>query len=134
MLKYEERNVNPKNKKTCDCVVRAITSASNKPYNDVLNDLVKTMTKTGYMIDEKRCYEKVLESYGFTKMKQPRKEDNTKYLVRELDKLVNSDNYDVVVSMTGHLTCVKHNTIIDIWNCGSKTISNYFIRRREQSI
>lgn len=134
MLKFEERNVNPKNKKTCDCVVRAITTASNKAYNVVLEDLVKTMTKTGYMIDEKRCYEKVLENYGFVKMKQPRKADNTKYLVRELDKLVNSDDYDVVVSMAGHLSCVRHNTIIDTWNCGYKTISNYFVRRRVQSI
>ena len=44
--------------------------------------------KTGYMLNEKRCYEKLLDDYGFIKKAQPRKLDNTKYLVGEIDKLV----------------------------------------------
>lgn len=131
MLKFELRNVNPKNKKTSDCVIRAIVLASGKDYNVVLEDLYKVMKKTGYMMNEKRCYEKLLDSYGFIKIKQPKRNDNTKYLVNELDELIDSNQYDIVVSMANHLTCIKNNTIIDTWDCGRKTVSNYFVRDKD---
>ena len=128
MLKFVMKNVNPKGKKTCDCVIRAITEASNEDYYKVYQDLYEISLKTGYMVNEKRCEEKLLEKYGFIKQKQPRKDDGTKYLVRELDKLVEKDDV-VVVSIAHHLTCVKNHTIYDLWDCGYKTVGNYYIKR-----
>lgn len=131
MLNFTKKNNNPKGKKTCDCTIRAIAEASGKDYYEVYKDLYETSVKSGYMLNEKRCEDKLLEQYGFTKMKQPRKDDGTKYTVGELDQLI-SKNEVAVVSMAHHLTCVKEHTIIDFWNCGHKTIGNYYILNKEE--
>src|SRR5690554_611062 len=128
MLKFEKTNINPKNKKALDCVVRALSLASQKDYFQVVDELVEIYKKTGYIINEKKCYEKWLLQNGFEKMKQPRKQDNTKYEVRELDQVIDTYKYNIVVSLAGHLTCVTNNTIFDTWNCGRKTIGNYYIK------
>lgn len=130
MLKYKEINLNPKGKKTADCVIRAIAGATGIDYYKVYEDLYKISVKTGYMLNEKRCEEKLLDQYGFIKVKQPRKENGSKYEIRELDKLVDCNKEKVVVSCANHLTCVKNNYIEDIWNCGSKTIGNYYILKK----
>lgn len=127
MIKYVNENVNPKNKKTCDCVIRAITKATGKDYYVVYEELYKTSVKSGFMLNEKRVEEKVLEKYGFVKIKQPRHyDDNTKYTIGEIDELI-SKNDIVIISCAHHLTCVKNHTLYDIWDCRNKTIGNYYV-------
>lgn len=137
MVGFEKRNVNPKNRKTSDCVIRAITAASGKKYETVYKDLIDISFKTGYMIDEKRVYEKLLENYGFVKHKQPRKWDGTKFTIGEIDELIDGvmvDGYDigsVVISCANHLTAVIDGKVIDLWDCRRKCISNYYTKRKE---
>lgn len=129
MVKVRVENINPKGKKTADCVIRAISKASGKDYWQVAEDLFKLQKKTGYMLNEKRCYEKLLDDYGFIKKAQPRKLDNTKYLVGEIDKLVEIRKpKSVVISMASHLTCYINNEIVDLWDCRYKTIGNYWLK------
>jgi hypothetical protein len=129
MIKFELKNVNPKKKNTTDCVIRALTTATNKDYYEVYEELYALSKKTGYFINEKRLEDKFLEQNGFIKMKQPRKWDNTKYQLSEIDKLIGKDEV-AVVRIAGHLTCVKNWHLIDTWDCSYKTISNYYILRR----
>lgn len=128
MLKFKEVNLNPKGKKTCDCAIRAITGATGLPYYVVYQDLYSISVETGYMLNEKRCLEKLIAKYGFVKMKQPKKANGTKYLVNELDLICDTTNKSVLVKLAGHLTWVKDNTIRDLWNCGYKTIGNYYVK------
>lgn len=129
MVKITIENINPKKRKTADCVIRAIAKASGKDYWQVAEDLFKMQKQTGYMLNEKRCYDKLLEQYGFVKMPQPKKANNTKYLVGEIDKLFSKQPTSVVVSMANHLTCYVGGSIIDIWDCRGKSIGNYWIKR-----
>lgn len=129
MVKLKIENVNPKNKKTADCVIRAIAKASKIDYWKVAEDLFKMQKKTGYMLNEKRCYEKLLEQYGFVKMAQPRKSDSTKYLVGDIDKLFTKQPKNVIIKMAHHLTCYTDGYIVDIWDCRGKSIGNYWIKR-----
>ena len=126
MIKYTTENVNPKNKKTTDCVVRALTKATGRLYKDVYMELVALSLKTGYFINEKRLEDKFLEANGFVKMKQPRKSDNTKYEIGEIDKLIKRGT--VIIRCAHHLTCVKDNVLYDTWDCRHKCISNYYIK------
>lgn len=130
MLKFREVNLNPKGKKAADCTIRAIAGAAEVNYYKVYEDLYQISLKTGYMVNEKRCEEKLLEKYGFVKMKQPKHDDGTKYEIRELDQLIDCEKEKVVVSCTHHLTCVKNGEIQDLWNCGYKTIGNYYVLRK----
>lgn len=128
MIKYECKNVNPKNRKTGDCVVRAIAWASGVPYIQVYKDLFEISLKTGYILNEKRTYEKLLTLYGFTKFMQPKKPDNTKFTIGEMDELIGTKAV-AVVSCANHLTCVVDGSLVDTWDCRSKTIGNYYLKR-----
>lgn len=127
MTNLKIENVNPKNRKTSDCVIRAIAKASGKDYLVVLKDLYDLSVKTGYMLNDKHCYEKLLEKYGFYKYKQPKKSDNSKYLVGEIDRLVRLEE-SAVISCAHHLTCYVDGDLIDIWDCRYKTIGNYWVK------
>lgn len=125
-LPFKEFNANPKGKKTGDCVIRSLCVALNKDYYEVYEELYNISKKTGFMINEKRVYDKLLEAYGFIKMKQPRKNNGTKYDVDEIRLICNSPV--IVISIANHLTVVKDGVLIDLWNCGYKTINNYYIK------
>jgi hypothetical protein len=127
MVDFVKFNNNFKNKKTADCVIRALAGASGKEYKQVAKELFDIYMTTGYMMNEKRNFEKWLEANGFVKMKQPKKYDGTKYLVGEIDELIGSDT--AVISLAGHLTFVEDDTIFDLWDCRYKTIGNYFIKK-----
>ena len=129
MIKYEFRNENPKNKKTTDCVIRALTTATGKSYYEVFDELYKLSIKTGWFMNEKRLEEKFLEQNGFIKYKQPKHYDGTKYLIGKIDRLVNEDDV-VIIRCARHLTAVKNNVLYDLWDCRGKTINNYYIRNR----
>ena len=130
MIKFELKNVNPKGRKTTDCVVRALTLATGKKYEEVFMELVDLSLKTGYFMNEKRLEEKFLENNGFVKVKQPRKWDNTKYQIGEVDKLIKSGNdTPVIIRCAHHLTCVIGDTLYDLWDCRRKCISNYYVKR-----
>lgn len=128
MAGFVNINVNPKNKKTGDCVIRALTSASGKGYYQVSDELYELSKKTGHMLNSKQTYEKWLDANGFVKHKQPRKPDGTKYTVREIKELV-GDLEQAVVSMANHLTSYEHGRIVDTWDCRRKTIGNYYTKR-----
>ena len=130
MITYKELNLNPKNKRTCDCVIRAITLATGKPYVEVYTDLFNLSLKTGYMINDKKTYIKYMEKLGFVKMKQPRHSDNTKYLIKDLDKVIG--NKTAIVSCAHHLTTIKGGECVDIWDCRYKTAGNYFIKEGDE--
>lgn len=77
------------------------------------------------MLNEKRVEDKFMEQHGFIKMKQPRKNDGTKYTINEI-RLLSHDRV-IVIRCAHHLTCVKDGVLIDTWNCSYKTINNYYI-------
>lgn len=126
MVDFKNKNVNPKNRKTGDCVVRALSIATGNDYVSVYQELFDISLKTGYILNEKRVEDKLLERYGFIKHKQPRKYDGTKYTIGEIDKLVDCDNNVVVIRCAHHLTVVQSGKIIDTWDCRNKCISNYY--------
>lgn len=129
MISFTNYNANPHKRKTTDCVVRALTTAAEMKYEDVYKELFDISLKTGYMINEKRVYEQILASHNFVKIKQPKRDDGTKYLIGEIDLL--EKNKTIVIRCANHLTCIKDNTVIDIWDCRRKAIGNYYVRKEK---
>lgn len=129
MIDYVNENVNPKKKKTGDCVIRAIAKACGLDYYNVYEQLYKISIKTGYILNEKRVEDKLLEQLGFEKCKQPKKSNGKKYQISEIDLLVEPNDI-VVIRCAKHLTCVIDYTLYDIWDCRKKTINNYYILKK----
>lgn len=134
-------NANPKDRRSGDCVLRAISTATDKSWDEVLDDLVKYAHKHKEMPDDPKCYSKYLEDLGFTKMKQPRKSDNTKYTGVDFCTYL-STNYThgerIVAHIGGHHIVAIVPTyegdgindrykILDIWNSTAGCIGNYWI-------
>ena len=128
MIQLEFRNVNPKNKKTSDCVIRALSVASGKDYYEVMDELYELSKKTGHMFNTKQTYEKWLEMNDFDKYKQPKKECGSKWMVGDINKLTFEDK-SIVISMANHLSAVVDNKLVDTWDCRRKYIGNYWVKR-----
>lgn len=133
-------NMNPKNKKTTDCVVRAIALATNQSWEKVLRDLCEIAIETGYHIDDVKCYAKYIESCGFTKCKQPRKPNNKKYTGKEFCQYLYDNkvayNKPILAHIGGHHIVAimplndkgeKRFKVVDIWDSTDGTIGNFWM-------
>lgn len=135
-------NANPKNKKTGDCVIRALAIAMNKSWDDVLTDLYKYAMKYKQMLNDDILYKKYLKDQGWVMLKQPRKIDNTKYtgfeFCRELQEGtsfnyddISVDEYDNIIAHIGghHIIAIIDGKIHDTWNSSNGCIGNIWVKR-----
>lgn len=122
-------NANPHNRITSDCVIRALSTALDIPYNQVVMDMARLQCETGFDPSTPKTYTKYLERHGWIKCIQPRHHDNTKYTVKEFVDQHPTGTY--LINMAGHITALKDGKIYDIWDCYKygKKIGNYFISR-----
>lgn len=129
-------NANPKNRITGDCWCRAICTALEIPYNQVVMEMAELHCKTG-----KDCpIDEYLKFKGWTKHKQPRKADNSKYTGEEFCKTISRDilfvGKNIVANIGGHhIVCIKEtdgihgvHKVHDIWDSTYKCIGNYWTK------
>ena len=126
-MDYVNYNANPKGRKTGDCVIRATCTALNEKWEDIYRDLFEFCIKRCLMIDSKNGYEAYLEHRGLKKQKMPRREDNTRYTVKEFADELANENKTYILSIAGHMTCLKGKKLYDIWDCSGKSVGNYWI-------
>ena len=137
-------NANPKNRKGGDCVVRAICTALDHPWEQTIRELTEVGIKNGFVLNDPHTYNKYLESKGCSKCPQPRKDDNKKYTGREwCDWLNTHAKYDVRLSECkaivcniggNHTVCIKRAEdglfkVHDIWDSTDGCIGNYWVIR-----
>jgi hypothetical protein len=136
---FHYHNQNPRNRITTDCVIRAISAATEIPYNQVVMEMAELQCKTGYDDGDVKLYDQYLKSKGWHKYPQPRKPDGTKYTGKEFCQEASHrfellDRSIVANIGGGHMVCIKSNTfyeghkIWDIWDCSHKCIGNYWIK------
>lgn len=123
---FEYYNANPKDKITSDCVIRALSVALNKPWDEVMTDLMQYALKYKLMPNDKDCYAKYLKDLGWIKQRQPRKENNTKYTGKEFVKIFKGT---CIAHIGGHhLVCIKDGKVLDTWNSTGGCIGNYWVK------
>ena len=64
-------NNNPHNKRTEDCVIRAIAAGTGDSWENTVRKLTEYMIETGYMLNTPELYGKYLKKIGWVKQKQP---------------------------------------------------------------
>lgn len=122
-------NANPKNRCTGDCVYRALTVATGREWVEMVFLCAAMAVKTGYSPGSKENYGRVLEMLGFQKMKQPRKEDGTKYTGKEFCQRVAKPNMKYVANIGGnHVAAIVDCKVWDIWNSTDGCIGNYWVK------
>ena len=131
MIKYIEKNVNPKGRKTGDCSTRALVGTLGIAYDEALKLQTEISLKTYYDPTSKQVMEKVLAKFGYVKKAQPRKYDNTKYTIAEMDEILTKKEMEegVLVTVANHHTCITGGYVQDIWDCRYKTVGNYYVKK-----
>ena len=123
-------NNNPKNRITGDCVIRAISLATNNNYNNVLTDLYNIQLNTGYALNSKKAIDILMKDYGWIKMKQERKVNNKKYTGKEFCELIAKQYKSYVISIGGHhISCIKNKQIYDIFDCSDDCVGVYYVEK-----
>lgn len=119
-------NANPKNKFTGDCVIRALCTAMNKPYEEVLKELCENSLKTGYSIASTENYDRYLKLQGWIKHKQPKKINNTKYTGEEFCKTITEN---CIANIGGnHVVAIINSKVYDTWDSTEFCIGNYWTK------
>lgn len=138
---FTYRQMNPKEKSTGDCVIRAISSAMETDWDTVYDDLYKIGKKYKLMPNDEKCYERYLKANGWVRQKQVRTEDNKKLtgidFCEWLDEEVKKSHRDkspVIVSIgSHHLSMVEWSTtsgycFCDSWNCTNSCVGKWWSR------
>lgn len=134
-------NANPKNRITGDCTFRAIATAMEKSWNDVVMEMAEMSCRTGYAINDEKGIKKYLEEQGWKKMKQPRKADGTKYTGKEFCEALQDGCASVdagiapslcaryVANIGGHhIVAIVNGKVWDTWDSTRKCIGNYWVK------
>ena len=133
---FHYHNANPYNRITTDCVIRAESVALGIPYEQVVLENAQLQCKTGFSGDNAKGVAKYMELKGWNKHPQPRKDDGTKYTVREFCQRLAKPGERYVVSMAGHLVAVVDCKAWDIWDCTdvllTKCVGNYWKPRTNE--
>lgn len=127
-MKFIKFNNNPKNNITNDCVIRAISFATNKSWADTYKELAELGIKKGLMLNDKKNDRAYLKQLGFEKQSMPRRDDRTRYTLEEFCDELAKDNQVYIVSVAKHLTVVKDKNLYDTWNCSKKSVGNYWTK------
>lgn len=126
-MKFIQFNINPKNKITKDCVIRAIATATNKTWESVYRELAELGIKKGLMINDRNNWKAYLKNLGYEKQNMPRREDRTRYTLEEFCDELAKPNVIYIVKVANHITVVKNKDLYDTWNCSRKSVGNYWI-------
>ena len=133
-MEFVKENLNPKGWKTGDCVVRALAGANNRSWESTYLALCDIGANKCRMPNDKATYEAFLKDNGWVKQKMPVWYDafgkKNRYTVEDLAK--EYPNKKMVVSVAHHLTFLDKGTLRDTWNCGSKSVGNYWIKEGEE--
>lgn len=131
-MEFLKININPKNKKTTDCAVRAVAQACNIDYNEAAKELFDLWLETGYEMTEPRTMTQVLEKHGFITKGKPKHENNKTYNVKELGDEFGKGNI-ILAQVAGHYTVLKNNKLLDLWDCSACCVYRYFIKKATSS-
>lgn len=128
---FHYHNQNPHGRLTSDCVIRAISAATETPYNQVVMELAELQCKTGYDDGDVKLFDKYLASKGWVKHKQPRKDDGTKYTGAEFCKEAREYTFNYPARMIAnigghHVVAIIDARVWDTWDSTGWCIGNYW--------
>lgn len=120
---YEYYNLNPLGLHEDDCVIRSISCATNRSWNEVYDELSELAQERGTLLDKRDFVRWYLDTH-FWRISNP------PYKV--IDVVEKFKNNTVLCTMNGHITCIKPNkygkeTIYDTFYPGDRIVEDVWI-------
>ena len=132
---FHYHNQNPHNRLTSDCVIRAISTATGKAYDDIVAMLACIQIRTGFNTNDPDGYGKLLRSFGWVKCKQPRMLDGRKFTGKQFCQAISNGTLDIesnkrIIAHIGthHIVAIIDWQIWDTWDSSDGCIGSYWIR------
>lgn len=112
-----------------DCIIRAISIASNEDYMKVWNDLFKLGTEIGQLPNAWKTLSIYLSNNGWVEHKPFRDSKNRKMKIKNIpfDK---SERY--LMRTTSHLTAIVNGELHDSWNCMEWCGNTYYTKSKNK--
>lgn len=115
---FKKLNVNPKGKKTGDCVIRAIAYAEGKEWLVVYDEL-SALARTLYTVpNNKDCYGKYLDDKYIKINAMVNIQGKKKRLT---PSAMSKFNGTYIMQQSGHLTVIENGICVDSWDCSEKS-------------
>lgn len=125
---YRYYNANPANIITDDCVIRAISTALDKSWDDVLKDLFKYSLKYKYFINCQELYEIYLQNNKWQKHKKPYRKNGKEYSLNEWLEIFGGEA--IVTVGEDHLTYVNKHVVYDVWDCTNGIVETFWTKKK----
>lgn len=122
-------NRNPKNNKTNDCVIRAISLAHDISWDAAFRWLTEYAFQKKRMPNDEIIFQKFLTEYGWIKNPCPKKADNTRYTVAEFCNNIALPDTTYILRTSGHVTVVKDCKCYDTWNCTEYKVGTFWTKK-----
>ena len=108
---YQYYNANPKGNYVNDCVVRAISTAENKTWNETYKELSEIAKDNGILWDDINFVEPFLDS------RYKRVCTKNKFVGEFVDE---NPKGIYLITMRGHITCCINGVIYDTFDCRNR--------------
>ena len=115
---YNFYNANPLGLYEDDCVIRSISCATNRSWDNVYDELSDLAQAKGTLLDKKDFVRWYLDS-RFKRIDRP------PYKVYEVARTFK--NNIVLCTMKGHIVCIKYGRILDTFNPSNRIVEDVWI-------
>ena len=127
-MAYINYNANPKSLKTGDCVIRALSKATGKSWDEVYDELYQIGKKKKRLPNDTHVYKQFLKDNNFILSSARRNRDGKMITVEEFTKNVDSDTV-YVIHTRRHLTVVYNGDIYDTWNTSREKAGKFYFKQ-----
>ena len=108
-------NLNPFNKKTGDCVIRATALALDTDWGTASDLLYRQARCCGCEMSCLGCYSSLFYKMGFEQIQV--------YFEKTVNDILEQyKNSVVLIRIKGHLTCAINGKLYDIWDCSQEYV------------
>lgn len=119
MSSYSYYNLNPYNKRTGDCVIRATAGALDITWDEASDLLYYTAKDLGCEMSCIGCYSSL---FAFLDLEELPVNGMT------VDAVADAYPDDtLIIRIKGHLTCARRGRIFDIWDCREEIVDRAWI-------
>lgn len=115
---YNYYNANPLGLYEDDCVIRAISCATHRSWDEVYDELSNLAQERGTLLDKKNFVRAYLDSH-YERIKDP------PYKIYQVAQTFK--NNIVICALYNHLTCIRFGNIYDTFNPSDRIVEDVWI-------
>ena len=122
---FKKHNENPKGIRTCDCVIRAIATATKQKWDDAYRDLFEFSFNAKLMLNDNKCYALYLQKKGLQCVTIKNPKGSKRPTVKSFTEQNPKGTF--ILSVANHILAVKDGEYLDTFDCGRKSLYKYWI-------